>query len=232
MPVLIDFLAFLALYYLVPKAPVKVVPACFGALMAAVLFGVAKHWFAVYLVRFASYDKVYVNINYVGLALIPMFLFWLYISWTVVLFGAEVSYQAQHLPRSGSLWKRSLMSVGDGAMVLAVQSLVLIARAFQRAEKIPNELEIAEQLGCSSVVLKTSLDALEGAGIIMRGDGRDMPLLLMKAPQSITMGEIKEAVFKKRTGMFLGNELQRMYESFSGSQDPKKVTLIDIVGEK
>ena len=117
-------------------------------------------------------------------------------------------------------------------MVLAVQSLVLIVRAFQRGEKIPNELEVAEQLGCSSVVLKTSLDALELSGIIMRGDGRDMPLLLMRSPQSITMGDIKEAVFKKRTGMFLGDELQRMYESFSGSRDPKKVTLIDIVGEK
>jgi DNA-binding IscR family transcriptional regulator len=124
------------------------------------------------------------------------------------------------------------MTVGDGAMVLAVQSLVLIVRAFQRGEKIPNELEVAEQLGCSSVVLKTSLDALELSGIIMRGDGRDMPLLLMRSPQSITMGDIKEAVFKKRTGMFLGEELQRMYESFSGSRDPKKVTLIDIVGEK
>lgn len=227
LPVFIDFLAFLALYYLVPKAPVKVVPACFGAFMAALLFGVAKHWFAVYLVRFASYERVYE-----AFALVPIFLFWLYISWTIVLFGAEVSYQAQHLPRSGSLWKRSFMTVGDGAMVLAVQSLVLIVRAFQRGEKIPNELEVAEQLGCSSVVLKTSLDALELSGIIMRGDGRDMPLLLMRSPQSITMGDIKEAVFKKRTGMFLGDELQRMYESFSGSRDPKKVTLIDIVGEK
>jgi membrane protein len=226
LPIFIDFLAFLALYYLVPKAPVKVVPACFGALMAALLFGAAKHWFAVYLVRFASYERVYV-----AFAFVPIFLFWLYISWTVVLFGAEVSYQAQHLPRSGSLWKRSLMAVGDGAMILAVQSLVLIVRAFQRGEEAPNELEIAEKLGCSSVVLKASLDGLEQSGMIMRGEGRDMPLLLMRAPETITMADIKEAVFKKRTGMFLGEELERMYQSFSGSREPKKTTLIDIVGD-
>jgi membrane protein len=226
LPIFIDFLAFLALYYLVPKAPVKVVPACFGALMAALLFGAAKHWFAVYLVRFASYERVYV-----AFAFVPIFLFWLYISWTIVLFGAEVSYQAQHLPRSGSLWKRSLMAVGDGAMILAVQSLVLIVRAFQRGEDAPNELEIAEKLGCSSVVLKASLDGLEQSGMIMRGEGRDMPLLLMRAPETITMADIKEAVFKKRTGMFLGEELERMYQSFSGSTEPKKTTLIDIVGD-
>jgi len=226
LPIFIDFLAFLALYYLVPKAPVKVVPACFGALMAALLFGAAKHWFAVYLVRFASYERVYV-----AFAFVPIFLFWLYISWTIVLFGAEVSYQAQHLPRSGSLWKRSLMAVGDGAMILAVQSLVLIVRAFQRGETIPNELELAEKLGCSSVVLKASLDALEQSGMIMRGEGRDMPLLLMRAPETITMADIREAVFKKRTGMFLGQELERMYQSFSGAAEPRKITLVDIVGD-
>jgi membrane protein len=226
LPIFIDFLAFLALYFLVPKAPVKVVPACFGAFMAALLFGVAKHWFAVYLVRFASYERVYV-----AFAFVPIFLFWLYVSWTIVLFGAEVSYQAQHLPRSGSLWKRSLMAVGDGAMILAVQSLVLIVRAFQRGESVPNELELAEKLGCSSVVLKASLDALERSGMIMRGEGRDMPLLLMRAPEMISMADIREAVFKKRSGMFLGEELKRMYQSFSSSSESSKTSLLDIIGD-
>lgn len=224
LPFVIDFLAFLALYYLIPKAPVKVAAASFGAITASLLFGFAKHWFAIYLVRFATYERVYE-----AFALIPIFLFWLYISWTIVLLGAEISYQAQHLPRSGTLWKRSLMSVGDGAMVLAVQTLVLIARSFKRGEKIPNELEIAEYLGCSSVVLKSSLDALEQAGVIMRGDGRDMPLLLMKSPDNVSVAEIRDAVFKKRSAMFLGSELGRMYECFSGSRDPKKVSIADLI---
>jgi membrane protein len=224
LPFVIDVLAFGALYYLVPKAPVKVVPACFGASMAAILFGAAKHWFAVYVAQFASYNEVYV-----AFAAIPIFLFWLYISWSIVLFGAEVSYQAQHLPRSGTLWKRSLLAVGDGAMILAIQSLILIVRAFQRGEKVPNELEIAEQIGCSSVVLKTSLDALEQCGMIMRGEGRDMPLLLMKSPDTITVADVREAIFKKRSGMFLGPELERMYAGFSGSQDAKALTLVDLI---
>lgn len=226
-PFFIDFLAFLALYFLVPKAPVKLIPASFGAVTAAGLFGAAKHWFAVYLVLFASYEQVYAKF-----ALIPIFLFWLYVSWTVVLFGAEVSYQAQQLPRRGALWKRSLLAVGDGAMILAVQTLVLITRAFKRGEKIPNEIEIAEKLGCSSVVLKSSVDALEQSGIIMRGEGRDMPLLLMRTPETITVADIKDAIFKKRTAMLLGAEMERMYRSFGMAGEPKKITLSEIVGEK
>lgn len=229
LPFLVDFVAFVGLYYLVPKAPVRFVPAVFGGLMASLLFGTAKHWFAFYLVRFATYERVYES-----LALVPIFLIWLYVSWSIVLFGAEISYQAQHLPRSGKLWKRSFMTVGDGAMLLAIQSLVLVTRAFVQGRKIPNELEIAETLGCSSVVLKTSLDSLEQAGIIMRGDGRDMPLLLMRAPNAVTVAEVHEAVFRKRESMFLGGEVAKMYECFCEGGDPRKVSLMDIVltGEK
>jgi membrane protein len=225
-PFLIDFLAFLALYYLVPKAPVKVVPAAFGAFMASLLFGFAKHYFALYLVRFASYERVYETIS-----IVPIFLFWLYISWTIVLFGAEVCFQSQHLPRTGKFWKRTLMSSGDGAMILAVQTLSLVARAFKSGEPAPNEIEVAEQLGCSSVILKPCLDGLQRAGIVMRGDGREMPLLLMRSPEAISVADIQEAVFKKRTAMFLGQELKRMYECFSGGAQPAQVTLAQLVAE-
>jgi membrane protein len=224
LPFLIDFLAFVALYYFVPKAPVMIASASFGAFVSATLFGIAKYYFAMYIQEFSSYQSVYGSI-----AIVPIFLFWLYISWTIVLFGAEVSYQAQHLPRVGRLWKRSLMTVGDGAMLLAMQALVLVVRAFRAGHKLPNEIEVAEQLGCSSVVLKPSLDALEQAGIIMRGDGRDMPLLLMRSPETISVAEVRDAVFKKRHSMFLGTEMRRMYDCFSEQRSPASVTLAELV---
>ncbi len=224
LPFLIDFLAFVALYFLIPKAPVRLVPASFGAFTASLLFGCAKHYFALYLVRFASYERVYETIS-----IVPIFLFWLYISWTIVLFGAEVSFQSQHLPRSGKVWKRTLMATGDGAMILAVQTLALVARAYKAGEPPPDEIEIAERLGCSSVLLKPCLDGLQRAGIVMRGDGREMPLLLMRSPEAISVADIQEAVFKKRTGMFLGQELRQMYECFSGGCDPANVSLAQLV---
>jgi membrane protein len=225
-PFLIDWLAFVMLYFLVPKAPVRFVPALFGALIASLLFGLAKHWFAFYIIEFSTYERVYES-----LALVPVFLIWLYVSWSIVLFGAEISYQAQHLPRSGKLWTRSLMSIGDGSMLLAVQSLIVVGKAFSRGDKIPNELEIAEALGCSSLVLKSSLYSLERAGIIMRGDSRDMPLLLMRSPESISIAEIREAVFKRREAMFLGREISRMYDCFKGGAQPAAVSLRDLLLE-
>jgi membrane protein len=226
LPFLIDFLAFVGLY-LVPRAPVRVLSACFGAIVASFLFGWAKSLFAWYVTQFTSYSTFYG-----ALAAVALFLFWLYIAWTIVLFGAEVSYQAQYLPRRGKLWKRSVMTVGDGAMLLCGQALVYLARAFEAGQKLPNELELAERLGCSSVVFKPSLDALEHAGIIMRGDGKDMPLLLMRTPRTITLADLERAIFNGRHTMLLGDEMAKLFSSFGCRRRSSEVTLADIAAEE
>lgn len=223
LPFLIDFLAFVSLFYLVPKAPVKLGSACFGAFLTAILFALAKEGYAVYIVRFATY-----NVIYTTLAAIPVSLFWLYIAWSIVLFGAELCYQAQYLPHQGKLWKRSILAVGDGRLLLAMQSLVIITRTFLAGGKLPSDIELAEKLGCSIVVLKPSLDALEGAGIICRGDSRDMPLTLMRSPDKLTLAEIREALFSSRASVHFPTEMARLFECFKVPERSQAVTLADI----
>ncbi len=182
---LLDGVAFFALYYLVPKAPVRVWPAAFGAIVTTLLFDLAKFYFTSYLVQFTSYDKVYG-----ALSIIPIFLFWLYITWSIILFGAQCSFQFQYLPLGGQIRKKQVSSVGDGALVLACQSLLLIGRAFKQGYKSPNEIELGERLGASSVVLNPVIELLKSAGIIARSDAREMPLLLAKSPDKILVSDI------------------------------------------
>ncbi len=226
LPFLIDYLAFTSLYYLVPKAPVKFRSAAFGAFLAAILFGLAKALFGHYITKFSSYGTVYSTV-----AAVPIFLFWLYIAWTVVLYGAEVSYQAQHLPRTGKLWKRSLLSNGDGQLVLGVQALVMISNSFIRGIKPPSDLEVAESLGCSTIVLKPALDRFEKAGIIARGDSRDAPLTLLRSPDKILLDEVRKALFSSRPSVHYPQQLSRLF-TFLGSaslSDQSGRTLADII---
>ncbi len=201
-PFIIDLVAFILLYYLVPKAPVQFRSAVFGGVFAALLFGSAKAAFAFYIRGFSSYERIYGT-----LAAIPIFLFWLYLAWTIVLFGCELSYQVQYLPRRGQLWKRQLLSVGDGRFLLAVQALVMVGRAFERGERLPNDLELAERLGCSSLVLRPALESLRSAGIISRGDSRDMPLTLARTPDLIKMEEVRAAVAPFRDSVAFADEV-------------------------
>jgi len=224
LPFFFDFAAFACLYYMVPKAPVRLPSAVFGAFVAALLFAFAKAGFAIYLQKYASYDKIYNTV-----AAIPIGLFWLYLAWVIVLFGAEASYQAQHLPRSGKVWKRSVLSLGDGRLVLAVQSLAMIYRSFAAGSKPANELELAEYLGCSSVVLKPTLDAMERAAIITRGESRDMPLTLLRSPDKIKISEIREALFGGHKAIHFTKELERLFAGLNQNGDWNKITLADIV---
>lgn len=223
-PFLIDFCAFLFLYVYVPKAPVRLGSAMIGGFLAALLFGWGKVGFAMYIESFSQYNKVYG-----ALASIPVFLFWVYLAWTIVLYGAEVSYQAQYLPRRGKLWKRAVLSSGDGRMLLAVQSLVQISLAFLKGGKLPNDLELSEQLGCSSVILKPALDALEKAAIIQRGDSRSMPITLMRSPDRITLEEVRSAVLPSGVSLRYPDAMEKMFASFKSGADTQVVTLAHLI---
>ena len=86
LPVLFEFLAFLLLYRVVPNFPVRLKHALIGALAAAVLFEFSKRGFAQFVVYFSTYKKVYG-----ALAALPVFLLWIFLSWTVTLLGAIVT---------------------------------------------------------------------------------------------------------------------------------------------
>ena len=86
-PYLFTFLALTFLYLTVPNCKVKFVHAALGAIIAAILFELAKYGFTFYLTNFPTY-----RLLYGALATIPIFLVWLYLSWLIILFGAVISH--------------------------------------------------------------------------------------------------------------------------------------------
>lgn len=224
LPFMIDFISFYLLYYLVPKAPVQLWSSLFGAFIAALLFSAAKLGFAIYIIKFSSYGAVYG-----ALAAIPIFLFWLYLTWLILLLGAEASYQFQNLPKTGAGSKSSILDVGDGRVLLGVQALVLISRAFSAGEKLPNDWQMAAKLSCSSAVLKPVLNSLEKARIIARGDNNDMSVTLQKSPESLRVSEIVAAIKKNRMNVTFPSELAILFDSLDEKNPTADVTLAHIL---
>ena len=85
LPFLIEMMAFLLLYLVMPNVRVSLMHALVGAFVAVCLFELTKYGFQFYISNFANYEVVYG-----ALSTLPVFLIWVYLSWVVALFGAEV----------------------------------------------------------------------------------------------------------------------------------------------
>lgn len=87
LPFVILWGAFIGLYKWIPDCEVKWVHAISGATFAICLFEVAKAGFTLYVSYFPSYQLLYG-----ALAAIPLLLMWIYLTWLIVLIGAEITH--------------------------------------------------------------------------------------------------------------------------------------------
>ncbi|MEE3266196.1 MAG: virulence factor BrkB family protein [SAR324 cluster bacterium] len=86
LPYLSSFLSFMLLYLLVPHTHVHFWSALTGAIIASILFELSKSAFALYFTHFPVYKEIYG-----ALAIIPLLIVWIFISWVVILVGAQVA---------------------------------------------------------------------------------------------------------------------------------------------
>lgn len=88
---------FALLYWAVPNRRIVAWHAACGGALAAAGFGLMQRLFALYVARLPSYTVIYG-----AFAAIPIFLLWLYLSWSVVLVGALVVAElaAKSAPRA------------------------------------------------------------------------------------------------------------------------------------
>ncbi len=123
LPFLLQTAGLTILYLVMPNYPVARRDALIGGLVAGILLDVLKRGFGLYVTYFPTYETIYG-----AMATIPIFLIWCYVSWMVVLLGAEM---AAALPewRHGSRTPRR----GELPILHRLSSALAVLNALHRA---------------------------------------------------------------------------------------------------
>jgi membrane protein len=167
LPFLATMLACTLLYAAVPNTHVPLRNAIIGAVIAAALFELAKKGFALYITAFPTYEVVYG-----ALATIPVFLVWVYLSWMVVLLGAEISYCLTH--------RASSIDEDQSPLGLKImhdfRSIGLIWQAQRQGNTLSSESLIKTDDQLDEAELEQSLSRLEQAKLIHQTNNNEWAL--------------------------------------------------------
>lgn len=163
LPYILSVLAFFLLYQFTAYTSVHFKAAFLGALLAGILWELLKRPLSIYITDVLSVRQLYGPI-----ALAPIFLLWLFFTWVVVLFGAEMSYciQNRHLLKETG----KTISFQRFRAFYAIKLVQLVANAFEKGQTpisisalsrhltIPRSfaLELAKRLSDAHILLSTS----------------------------------------------------------------------------
>jgi membrane protein len=181
-PITIGFFGFMLIYYLVPSAPVRLVSAMAGAIVAAVLWDLSRRTFYLYVARSLTL--------YQGLAVVPLFLIWVYVNWFIGLIGCEIAHAHQNLDALTDRLEKPGGARRLPPAVVAVELLRRIARAFIHAERPPRPLSVARDIGASPGDVDEAARRLARAGAIVEHLDEPGLFSLARAPESLALDEV------------------------------------------
>ncbi len=164
-PAMIAVGAFSIFYFMVPNRPVRWRHALAGGLVAGLMFSALRWVFGVYLIYFPSYQTIYGAVS-----VIPIFLVWMYLSWTVILIGAVVAASLPVWRRAGT--GKRLTDLGAGElMVLALGILSALMEA-SRAGVGVRRRRLVEMTKADEWAVDSILTQLSKAGFVDYTVGR------------------------------------------------------------
>jgi len=181
---------FTFLYVFVPNTRVRLRAALAGGLTAGALWAASGAVFTKIVA--ASTQMVAI---YAGFAIFLAALIWIYLSWLILLIGAQLSFYVQN-PRYLRVGQTPVRLTSALRERLAFTVMLLVARRFVAGEAPWRQRALAEHLEIPGSALAMVVDSLEQAGLVTLNEEEDM--LPARDLEGIALADILNAVRDER----------------------------------
>ncbi|HWP67048.1 MAG TPA: YihY/virulence factor BrkB family protein [Candidatus Limnocylindria bacterium] len=185
-PLVLVWLGFALLYYFIPAARVAPHAAVAGAAVGGSLWWIAVHGYAYYSVLALEYSKIYGS-----LGVVPILLLWIWLTWLIVLFGAEVAAAVQYTPTAPLVAdvRPASQSLRE---LLALRLMAAVARRYDAGEPPATIDDLCADTHAPSRLAVDVVQQLRDAGLLLEStDGR---LVASMDPKRLSPADILHAL--------------------------------------
>lgn len=184
LPVLMLGLAFGLFYFLMPNTRVDWRAALVGGLVAGLLLHLNNLISVLYVSRVVTYSKIYGS-----LGMVPVFMVGLYLSWLILLFGAQVAYAYQN--RAVYVQEKQSEQVHElGRELVALRIMTLLAERFEQGLPPATVSELAARLQVPSQLVQRLMAVLLRAQLAVEIAGREPAYAPARPAARITCHEV------------------------------------------
>ena len=160
MPYVFMVAVFTILYVFMPNTKVKLKSAIVPGILTGVAMQILQLVYIYSQVWVSSYNAIYGSF-----AALPLFMLWVQISWTICLFGAELTYADQNLEEYAFMTKASDIS-GKYIMMMCALIMSIICKRFKNGKAPASALEIKQETNIPIRVVNEILYELTCIGMI------------------------------------------------------------------
>jgi membrane protein len=159
------WLVFALIYQFVPNTKVQFSAALAGGITGGTLWHLNNLFGFLYVSRVVGNSRIYG-----GIGLVPVFMAGLYLSWAILLFGAQTAYAFQN--RKIYLQEKAMETITHrDREILALRLMTSIGRRFQNGETPAAVPEIAVELEVPTKLVQKVLQSLLDAKIVTEAAG-------------------------------------------------------------
>jgi membrane protein len=159
-PFLFVWVGFALLYSVLPNTWVSPGAAAIGGIAGGSLWTVAVWGYGIYAARAVQYSAIYGS-----LGAIPLFLVWLYLTWTIVLVGAEVAFAWENSETYGEELRAQAASQAT-LRLLALRMMCEVSQRFADSQPPPTASDLARALRAPLDLVRRVASYLEAPGLL------------------------------------------------------------------